>query len=189
MQSHYIPQQYVYETLSVPVELVPVVKSLIDSHNSKLISMILPTSQGDYHRVPPLPPLPPPPPLLPSPLPLQSHALPTTQAQSLHSSMRRKYNHRVDYRNSNHTICIDWLKNDCKNKSCILHHQVYARYKTEICDHWKNNRCRYDEINCKYVHGYSDLLSRIPKEDNKQLYFIDKRGTDPRGRSRSREKY
>ena len=96
MQSHYIPQQYVYETLSVPVELVPVVKSLIDSHNSKLISMILPTSTT-MQALPPLPP-PPPPPLLPPP-----HGSSTFE-QSLSKKPNYRKDPRIDLKYSNHTL-------------------------------------------------------------------------------------
>jgi hypothetical protein len=169
MQSHYIPQQYVYETLSVPVELVPVVKSLIDSHNSKLISMILPTSTQA------LPPLPPPPPTSSQPL-----LPPPNESSRFEQSLSKKPNYRndprLDLKYSNHTLCIDWLKDECKNKTCIFDHYKPYYYKKEMCDHWKNYHCRYDSIDCKRVHGHSDPYSRLPKNSHS------------RSRSRSREK-
>jgi hypothetical protein len=144
------------ESINVPVELVPYVKSLIQTH-----LMIIEMNQ----RVPPPPP---PPqyqaPLLPSPI-LSSPLLPSPPITRAHEVI--KYQHiiptdkKIDD-DRNHFICTDWLNNNCSKPSCPYKHMMFDEFKTSLCSFWKSGSCRYEDVKCRGAHGESDPYNRLP---------------------------
>jgi hypothetical protein len=159
-----------YELISVPTELVPVVKSLIDTHNTKIINSLMPSNPTyGYQQL--MPPMPPPP---TSNFGILSK--PEEKNINIVKSSKRRHT------DTNHSICTEWIKSDCKTIGCELDHYVYPGFKTENCRHWVMNKCRYDTIKCRNAHGTSDPYNRLRKEE---LYYVDNK----RGRSRSRERH
>ena len=170
--------QYIFgqhESINVPIELVSYVKSLIQTHNMNLLN----SRMNQYNQLvmptlPTLPPLPPPP---------QIVSPPEYTQRERNLNIIKPTNRDND---TNHTICNDWMKGNCKNINCKFDHNVYPGFKTIICYHWENGYCRYDSIKCRHAHGKSDPYNRLKKEP---LYFIDNFSKNPkRSRSRSRSR-
>jgi hypothetical protein len=102
------------------------------------------------------------------------------------------------FRDRDHIICIDWMKNKkCELKDCPFLHDIHYTFKSLICLDWdKNNNCRFESNKCRFAHGNQDpfyknnraveprhqLLSRINRASEFTSY------TSGRARSRSRER-
>ena len=142
-----------YESINVPVELVPYVKSLIQTHLN-----IIELSKS----IPPLPPpplpLPPPPPeynipLLPSPPITRAHEV--VKYQNIISTDKKIDDDR------NHFICTDWLNNNCSKPNCSYKHMMFDEFKTSLCSFWKSGKCRYEDVKCRGAHGETDPYNRM----------------------------
>jgi hypothetical protein len=104
------------------------------------------------------------------------------------------------FRDRDHIICIDWMKNKkCEIKDCPFLHDIHFTFKSLICLDWdRNNNCRFESNKCRFAHGTQDpfyknnraveprhqLLSRI----NRASEFTSYTSGQSRARSRSRER-
>ena len=100
------------------------------------------------------------------------------------------------FRDRDHIVCIDWMKNKkCELKDCPFLHDIHYTFKSLICLDWnRNNNCKFESIKCRFAHGIQDpfyknnraveprhqLLSRINRASEFTSYT--------RGRSRSRSR-
>ena len=149
-----------YESINVPVELVPYVKSLIQTH-----LMIIEMNQI-------VPPPPPPPqyqapllqsPILSSPL-LSSPLLPSPPITRAHEVVKYQNIISTDKKiddDRNHFICTDWLNNNCSKPNCSYKHMMFDEFKTSLCSFWKSGKCRYEDVKCRGAHGETDPYNRM----------------------------
>ena len=178
MQSLLQHQNVQYESVNVPTELVPYIKTLIRNYNASVF-----TSMLDMHSLMPqkpnfssqsiqIPPLPPPP----------AHFTESKSYSKLDDPKVIIKKTPAIFTDRDHVVCIHWMNNNCRDKNCDFNHFTGTEFKTRMCKHWQKGYCKYDDSKCSYAHGFSDQYHRL-----KSLYTIDKNPIRERSRSRERK--
>jgi hypothetical protein len=130
----------------------------------------------------PLPPMPPvspmayssfSPPLSPMAKPYSVPVLNTNRKPFESMTYYEKIMYRKCPPDSDHGVCINWLKGECYVK-CGLRHTIFLGFKSRLCRKWTEGKCPYEDIKCSFAHGNDDIFNRDTmktKYSNKPIVF------------------